>query len=97
MNGSGYHYRITIDLIEEPHPQAGGEGALQSLSFFACTPNDLFAEANRLRDCLGCGASHAARLATGLSLVGEPAQPLEAIEERPSRNLGVGHTPARVP
>ena len=36
---AAHHYRITVDALD---PDPGGEG-LQSLSFFASTPDDIFA------------------------------------------------------
>lgn len=62
------HYRITVDKLDAPHP---GEGGLESISFFAATQNDVFAEANQLRSSLGCSACAATKLALGLSLIGE--------------------------
>jgi hypothetical protein len=64
---SAYQYRITVDMLEHPT----GEGGLQSLSFFASTPNDILAAANSLQDRFDCSASHATKLAVGLSLISE--------------------------
>jgi Domain of Unknown Function with PDB structure (DUF3861) len=64
---SPHHYRITVDLLEP----AAGEGGLESVSFFASTPNDILSTANNLRARLECSACHATRLAVGLSLINE--------------------------
>ena len=58
-------YRITVDALER------GEGGLESISFFASTENDLFAEAKKLRHSLGCSACAATKLALGRGLIGE--------------------------
>jgi hypothetical protein len=63
-----HHYRITVDKLDDLN--LGGEG-LESLSFFASTGNNLFAEANQLRDRLGCSALHATRLAIARGLLAE--------------------------
>jgi hypothetical protein len=73
-----YHYRITGDMLEQPT----GEEGLQSLSFFASTPHDLFAEASQLRHRLGCSACIATRLATVRCLLAEESAVL-----RPSSSL----------
>jgi hypothetical protein len=62
-----HDYRITVDMLEHP---TGKEG-LQSLSFFASTPNDILAAADNLRGRFDCSASHATKLAVGLSLIRE--------------------------
>jgi hypothetical protein len=64
---SPHHYRITVDKLEPPT----GEEGLQSLSFFASAPHDILAAANSLRDRFNCSASHATKLAVGLSLISE--------------------------
>jgi hypothetical protein len=58
------HYRITVDVLDP-----GGEGN-ESVSFFASTEKDLFAEVDRLRR-QGRNAANAVRLAVGLSLLNE--------------------------
>ena len=68
-----HHYRITVDKLDALNP--GGEG-LESLSFFASTGNNLFAEANQLRDRLGCSALQATRLAIARSLLAEESAAL---------------------
>jgi hypothetical protein len=68
IGNSPHHYRITIDTLDPLKP---GEGGLESVSFFAATQSDLFAEASQLRDRLGCSAAQATKLAVGLSLIGE--------------------------
>jgi hypothetical protein len=73
-----YHYRITVDMLEQPT----GEEGLQSLSFFASTPHDLFAEASQLRHRLGCSACMAARFALARCLLAEESAVL-----RPSSSL----------
>jgi hypothetical protein len=64
---SPHHYRITVDLLEP----AAGEGGLESVSFFASTPNDILSAANNLRARLDCSACHATKLAVGLGLLSE--------------------------
>jgi hypothetical protein len=64
-----HHYRITVDELDA-HP-ATGEGGLESLSFFASTPDDILSAAKSLRARLECSACHATRLAVGLSLINE--------------------------
>jgi hypothetical protein len=91
-----HHYRITVDKLDKLDALDPGEGGLQSVSFFATTENDLFADADQLRDLLSCTASLAAKLAVGLSLIGEHRALPEMAEERKSRGLPVGHNPARV-
>ena len=61
-------YRITVDSLNP------GEEGLESVSVFAATTHDLFADANQLRHCLDCSASHATKLAVALSLIGEIMQ-----------------------
>jgi hypothetical protein len=63
-----HHYRVTVDKLDALDP--GGEG-LESVSFFASTHNDLFAEAKQLRRSLGCSACAATKLALGRGLIGE--------------------------
>jgi hypothetical protein len=58
------HYRITVEALDP-----GGEGN-ESVSFFASTENDLFAEVDRLRR-EGHNAANALKLAVGLSLVNQ--------------------------
>ena len=70
MNASTHHYRITVDKLDMRESPTG-EGGLQSLSFFASTHNDILGAANSLRDRFNCSASHATKLAVGLSLIGE--------------------------
>jgi hypothetical protein len=71
-----HDYRITVDRLEALNP--GGEG-LQSLSFFASTSHDIFAEANQLRHRLDCSACTATRLAIARCLLAEEsAVPLSA-------------------
>ena len=74
VENSRHDYRITIDVL---HP-CGGEGS-ESVSFFASTENDLFAEVDRLRR-QGNRAADALRLALGIGLLKEksPAQPIRA-------------------
>ncbi|HZB87733.1 MAG TPA: hypothetical protein VE291_03655 [Terracidiphilus sp.] len=67
---SRHDYRVTIDVL---HP-CGGEGS-ESVSFFASTENDLFAEVDRLRH-QGNSAAVALRLALGIGLLKE--QPARA-------------------
>jgi hypothetical protein len=62
-----YHYRITVDKLEP----TTGEGGLESVSFFASTPDDILAAANNLRDRFNCSACHATKLAVGLGLLSE--------------------------
>jgi hypothetical protein len=70
MSMSAHHYRITVEKLDPLEPDEGGA---ESISFFTTTQNDLFAEANRLRHCLGCSACRATKLAVGRSLLEEPA------------------------
>jgi hypothetical protein len=58
-------YRITVEALDP-----GGEGT-ESVSFFASTGNNLFAEANQLRDRLDCSALQATKLAVARCLVAE--------------------------
>src|SRR5438309_525612 len=60
-------YRITVDALDP----TTGEGGLESISFFASTPNDILAAANSLRARLDCSACHATKLAVGLGLLSE--------------------------
>jgi hypothetical protein len=68
-------YRITVDALDDAldvdalDPVTGGEG-FQSLSFFASTENEIFAEASQLRHHLGCSALHATKLALCFELIG---------------------------
>lgn len=64
---AAHHYRITVDALD---PNPGGEG-LQSLSFFASTPDDIFAAIATLRERLECTACQATKLAVGLGLLSE--------------------------
>lgn len=64
---AAHHYRITVDALD---PDPGGEG-LQSLSFFASTPDDIFAAIATLRERLQCTACQATKLAVGLGLLSE--------------------------
>lgn len=66
-----HHYRITVDKLEPLDRFESGEGGLESISFFAATPNDLFAEAKQVRHRLGCSACRAAKLAVARGLLGE--------------------------
>jgi hypothetical protein len=59
-----HDYRITVDVLNP-----GGEET-ESVSFFASTEDDLFAEVDRLRR-QGHKAAHALTLAVGLSLLKE--------------------------
>ena len=63
-----HHYRVTVDKLDALEP--GGEGT-ESVSFFASTHNDLFAEAKQLRQSLGCSACSATKLALGRGLINE--------------------------
>lgn len=58
-----HDYRITVDAL-----RPGEEGA-ESVSFFATTAADLLAQADRLRERLGCSACDATRLALGYGLL----------------------------
>ena len=77
-------YRITVDALDDAldvdaFDPATGEEGLQSLSFFASTSHDIFAEANQLRHRLDCSACTATRLAVARCLlVEESAVPLLA-------------------
>jgi hypothetical protein len=62
-----HHYRITVERLE---PTAGGEG-LESISFFASTPDDILSAAKSLRARLECSACYATKLTLGLSLINE--------------------------
>jgi hypothetical protein len=62
------HYRITVDKLDPFKP---GEEGLESISFFASTQHDLFAEASELRHRLGCSACAATRLAIARCLLAE--------------------------
>jgi hypothetical protein len=64
-------YRITVDKLDALDPATGEEG-LESVSFFASTPHDIFAAISALRDRFDCSACHATKLAVGLSLLSEP-------------------------
>lgn len=64
---AAHHYRITVDALD---PSQGEEG-LQSLSFFASTPSDIFATIPRLREELACTACAATKLAVGLALLSD--------------------------
>jgi hypothetical protein len=59
------HYRITVDALDP-----GGEG-MESVSFFATTHSDLFAEAKQLRQRLCCSACTATKLAVARGLLAE--------------------------
>jgi hypothetical protein len=74
-------YRITVDKLDALDPTTGEEG-LESISFFASTPHDLFAEASQLRHRLGCSACMATRLAIARCLLAE-----ESAVRRPSSSL----------
>ncbi len=62
---SAFHYRITVDRLQQP----SGEGGLESLSFFARHDTDIFAAAGELRERLHLTACDATRLAVALSLL----------------------------
>jgi hypothetical protein len=66
-----HHYRITVDKLDTLEPLEPGEGGLESVSFFASTPDDILAAANNLRDRFNCSACHATKLAVGLGLLSE--------------------------
>jgi len=65
-----HHYRITVDKLDTLEP-ATGEGGLESVSFFASTPDDILSAAKSLRARLECSACHATQLAVGLGLLSE--------------------------
>jgi hypothetical protein len=65
------HYRITVDVLDP-----GGEGN-ESVSFFASTEKDLFAEANQLRCRLDCSSCQATRLAIASCLLAEESAVLD--------------------
>jgi hypothetical protein len=71
-------YRITVEALDP----ALGEGGLESLSFFASTGYDLFAEANQLRCRLDCSSCQATRLAIARCLLAE-----ESAVPHPSSSL----------
>jgi hypothetical protein len=64
-----HHYRITVEKLDKLDASNPGEGGLESVSFFASTPNDLFAEASQLRQNHGCSACKATKLALGYNLI----------------------------
>jgi hypothetical protein len=66
-----HHYRITVDKLDKLDALDPGEEGLQSISFFASTPTNLFAEVNQLHDRLGCSALRATRLAIACCLLAE--------------------------
>jgi hypothetical protein len=65
-----HHYRITVDKLDALEPTTG-EGGLESVSFFASTPDDILSAAKSLRARLECSACHATKLAVGLGLLSE--------------------------
>jgi hypothetical protein len=65
-----HHYRITVDKLDALDP-ATGEGGLESVSFFASTPDDILSAAKSLRDHFDYSACHATKLAVGLGLISE--------------------------
>jgi Domain of Unknown Function with PDB structure (DUF3861) len=69
-----HHYRITIDKLDMQDAPAGGEG-LESVSFFASTPDDILNAAKSLRARLECSACHATKLAVCLGLISEVMHP----------------------
>jgi hypothetical protein len=66
-------YRITVEALD-PTP---GEEGFESLSFFASTHSDIFAQANSLRNRLDCSASSATRLAIASCLLAEESAVLD--------------------
>jgi hypothetical protein len=74
-------YRITLEKLDALDPATGEEG-LESISFFASTSHDLFAETSQLRHRLGCSACTATRLALARCLLAEEPAVL-----RPSSSL----------
>jgi hypothetical protein len=62
-----HHYRITVDMLGH----GVGEEGLQSLSFFASTPDDILSAAKSLRTRLECSACYATKLTLGVSLINE--------------------------
>ncbi len=65
-------YRITVEALD-PTP---GEEGFESLSFFAATGNNLFAEVKQLRDRLGCSALQATKVAIARGLLAEESAAL---------------------
>lgn len=73
-------YRITVEALGADaldvyalNPTTGEEG-LESLSFFASTPHDIFAAVNTLRRRVECSACTAAKLAVAISLLSQSVQ-----------------------
>ena len=72
-----HHYRITIDKLDklDALDPTAGEGGLESVSFFASTPDDILSTAKSLRARLECTACHATKLAVCLGLISEVMNP----------------------
>jgi Domain of Unknown Function with PDB structure (DUF3861) len=79
------HYRITVEKLGALDPTTG-EGGLESVSFFASTPDDILTAAKSLRARLACSACHATKLAVCLSLINEVMDPHRELQATAKMN-----------